>query len=250
MWRKRIARCSRPAALRLYPSKPISKDELARVEDIANRTVLDNTPVVTRLMGINEAIGTGARALFGEKYTDEVRVVSMGQAHANEDGLATLRNWLFNGFAAEPVSRTGDIGIITIVSETSVAAGVRRIEAKTATERAAISTRAHQCMTSRRCWLPKRRRTNAWRASSRRAGSLNAIDRCAGNSRWVGTRRETQPTQEIGGVKFLGASYPDRDEGSQIAADEAKLSVAPALSRLLASAATGRAGIVVGVTPV
>ena len=64
--------------------KPIGADELARIEDIANRAVLENTPVVTRLMGINEAIGTGARALFGEKYSDEVRVVSMGLAHASE----------------------------------------------------------------------------------------------------------------------------------------------------------------------
>ena len=67
--------------------KPISLDELARVEDIANRAVLDNTPVVTRLMGIDEAIGTGARALFGEKYGDEVRVVSMGIANTREEGL-------------------------------------------------------------------------------------------------------------------------------------------------------------------
>ena len=64
--------------------KPIGADELARIEDIANRAVLENTPVVTRLMSINEAIGTGARALFGEKYSDEVRVVSMGHAHPGE----------------------------------------------------------------------------------------------------------------------------------------------------------------------
>ena len=116
--------------------KPISLAELARVEDIANRAVLDNTPVVTRLMGIDEAIGTGARALFGEKYGDEVRVVSMGVAPTREDGLPDSSTPAFSTelCGGTHVSRTGDIGIITIVSETAVAAGVRRIEAKTATE--------------------------------------------------------------------------------------------------------------------
>ncbi|MFX5684606.1 hypothetical protein ABTE42_20985, partial [Acinetobacter baumannii] len=54
--------------------KPISDEELARVEDIANRVLLENTPVITRLMGVDDAIASGARALFGEKYGDEVRV--------------------------------------------------------------------------------------------------------------------------------------------------------------------------------
>ncbi len=80
MWRKRD-RSSLPTACdSTLPIKSRSAwTELARIEDIANRAVLDNTPVVTRLMAIDEAIGTGARALFGEKYGDEVRVVSMGR---------------------------------------------------------------------------------------------------------------------------------------------------------------------------
>lgn len=60
--------------------KKMSDDEIARVEEIANAQVLANAPVVTRLMAVDDAIASGARALFGEKYGDEVRVVAMGEA--------------------------------------------------------------------------------------------------------------------------------------------------------------------------
>ncbi len=115
--------------------KPISQDELTRIEDIANRAVLENAPVVTRLMGVEDAINSGARALFGEKYGDEVRVVSMGYAQDRDDGgEGANRAFSVELCGGTHVARTGDIGLITIVSEGAVAAGVRRIEAKTATE--------------------------------------------------------------------------------------------------------------------
>jgi alanyl-tRNA synthetase len=116
--------------------KPIGESELARVEDIANREVLANTPVVTHLMSLDEAIRTGARALFGEKYGDEVRVVSMGFAGNSNNDLPQSGKPAFSIelCGGTHVSRTGDIGLITIVSESAVAAGVRRIEAKTAAE--------------------------------------------------------------------------------------------------------------------
>ena len=106
-------------------TKPMTPQELAEVEDIANAIVLQNAPVETRLMGVEEAKESGARALFGEKYGDEVRVVSMGVANGN--GLG----WSVELCGGTHVRRTGDIGLVSVVSESAVAAGVRRIEALT-----------------------------------------------------------------------------------------------------------------------
>ncbi len=107
--------------------KPLSAAELAQVEDIANTFVLRNEPVETRLMGVDEAVASGARALFGEKYGEEVRVVSMGTDPGNH---APYSVELCGG---THVARTGDIGLVSVLGDSGVAAGVRRLEALTAT---------------------------------------------------------------------------------------------------------------------
>jgi alanyl-tRNA synthetase len=104
--------------------KPISAEELERVEDIANDIVLQNAPVTTRLMAVDDAIGAGARALFGEKYGEEVRVVAMGEG-------GNAMGWSVELCGGTHVRRTGDIGLISVLSDSGVAAGVRRIEALT-----------------------------------------------------------------------------------------------------------------------
>jgi alanyl-tRNA synthetase len=108
--------------------KPISDKELAVIEDLANEIVLQNAPVSTRLMAVDDAIAEGAMALFGEKYGDEVRVVSMGTALHGEKAGKSYSTELCGG---THVRATGDIGLIRIVSESAVAAGVRRMEALT-----------------------------------------------------------------------------------------------------------------------
>ncbi|PYE89918.1 alanine--tRNA ligase [Phyllobacterium leguminum] len=108
--------------------KPISAEELKAIENIANEIVLQNSPVTTRLMAVDDAIAEGAMALFGEKYGDEVRVVSMGTATHGDKAGKTYSTELCGG---THVRRTGDIGLVRIVSEGAVAAGVRRIEALT-----------------------------------------------------------------------------------------------------------------------
>ena len=109
-------------------TKAMSEEEINRVEQIANEMVLQNSEVTTRLMGIEEARKAGAMALFGEKYADEVRVVSMGKTINDEGEEDSFSMELCGG---THVKRTGDIGIICIIQESSIASAVRRIEALT-----------------------------------------------------------------------------------------------------------------------
>ncbi len=106
--------------------KPISAGEMERVEALSNEVILQNGSVETRIMAVDDAIEAGAMALFGEKYGDEVRVVSMG---ANlEDPEKPFSVELCGG---THVRQTGDIGLVTLLADSAVSSGVRRIEALT-----------------------------------------------------------------------------------------------------------------------
>ena len=116
-----------PDRLRFDVSQPtpISRDDLALVEAEVNARIRENTAVTTRLMTPETAVAEGAMALFGEKYGDEVRVVSMGGSDSAGKPFSVE---LCGG---THVRRTGDIGLFRVVSESAVSAGVRRIEAVT-----------------------------------------------------------------------------------------------------------------------
>ena len=107
-------------------SGAVPADALDDIEAEVNRLIRQNTPLVTRLMSPDEAVDAGALALFGEKYGEEVRVVSMGD---DEDRADTPYSVELCG--GTHVERTGDIGLFRIVSESASAAGIRRIEALT-----------------------------------------------------------------------------------------------------------------------
>jgi alanyl-tRNA synthetase len=103
--------------------KPMSADEIAAIESMVNAEIRRNTPVGARVMKYDDAIKAGAMALFGEKYGDEVRVLSMG---GEKD--AAFSTELCGG---THVARTGDIGFFKVLMEGGVAAGIRRVEAVT-----------------------------------------------------------------------------------------------------------------------
>ncbi|AQU88201.1 alanine--tRNA ligase [Komagataeibacter nataicola] len=116
--------------------RPITPEELAEIEAEVNARIRENSDVTTRSMTPEEAIEQGAMALFGEKYGDEVRVVSMG---GPEEGRA---GWSIELCGGTHVRRTGDIGLFRITSESGVSSGVRRIEAVTglAAQNATLAT--------------------------------------------------------------------------------------------------------------
>ena len=99
-------------------TQALTSEELRRVEDLVNSVIRSNTPAETRVMALDEAVAAGAMSLFGEKYESDVRVLSMGDFSMELCG-------------GTHVERSGDIGLFKILSESGVAAGVRRIEAIT-----------------------------------------------------------------------------------------------------------------------
>jgi alanyl-tRNA synthetase len=109
--------------------KAMSPAEIARVEGEVNAFIRQNSAVETRIMTPDDARAIGAQALFGEKYGDEVRVVSMGQAASGKG--ADGQTWSLELCGGTHVSRLGEIGAFTVIGESASSAGVRRIEALT-----------------------------------------------------------------------------------------------------------------------
>ncbi|WP_151982137.1 alanine--tRNA ligase [Acinetobacter guerrae] len=115
--------------------QPVTFEQLQQVEQLVNREVIANTPVGVELLDIESAKAKGAMMLFGEKYGDEVRVLSMGS-------VIDERNFSIELCGGIHVQRTGDIGLFKITSEGGVAAGIRRIEAVTGTKALEIVQKA------------------------------------------------------------------------------------------------------------
>ncbi|MBF9233445.1 alanine--tRNA ligase [Microvirga alba] len=226
--------------------KPMSEEEVARVEEIANKVLLQNEPVVTKLMGVEEAIESGARALFGEKYGEEVRVVSMGKA----DGNKTFSVELCGG---THVNRTGDIGIITVLAEGAVAAGVRRLEAMTGDV-----ARRHLGEESRKlreiagllkipvdeaparlsALLEDKRKVERELTDARRKIAMGG-----------GAAGGEEPVREVAGVKLMARAVTGVEmKDLKSLADEGKKRLGSGVVAIVGVGEDGKAGIVVGVT--
>jgi alanyl-tRNA synthetase len=225
--------------------KPVTDQELAQIEDIANRVVLENAPVVTRLMAVDQAIESGARALFGEKYGDEVRVVSMGEGRRHAFSVELC--------GGVHVSRTGDIGLVSIVGRSAVAAGVQRIEAKTgASARRHLNTEARVLRD-----LSGLLRAPIEDASDRLAALLEErkkLERELNEARkklaMTGGGATEQPIRQVGGVNYFSRAVSGVEmKDLKSLADEAKQSVGSGIVAIVGISEDGRAGVVVAVTP-
>ncbi|MCG7391438.1 alanine--tRNA ligase [Microvirga sp. ACRRW] len=226
--------------------KPIEDAELKEVEEIANKVLLQNEPVVTKLMAVDEAIESGARALFGEKYGDEVRVVSMGKTEGNK----TFSIELCGG---THVNRTGDIGLVTIVAESAVAAGVRRLEAMTGDaarryladesrklrEVASILKTPVDDVSSRLAALmEERRKLERELAEARRKLAMGG-----------GAAGGGDPIKDINGVKLMARAVTGVEmKDLKSLADEGKKRLGSGVVAIVGVAEDGKAGIVVAVT--
>ncbi|WFL76736.1 alanine--tRNA ligase [Altererythrobacter arenosus] len=184
--------------------KPLSAEDIAAIEAEVNAEIRANEPVGTTLMSPDEAVEAGALALFGEKYGDEVRVLSMGRKGGEG------RNYSVELCGGTHVKATGDIGVFRIVSEGAVSSGVRRIEALTgeaarrwlvereeALKEAAGAIRATPEEVPGRiaALLDERKRLEKELADAKKALALGG----GGSS-----DAQAAADEEIGGVKFSG----------------------------------------------
>lgn len=234
--------------------KPITAEELARVEDIANEVVLENEEVTTRLMAVDDAREAGARALFGEKYGEEVRVVSMGK-QAREQGTNAL-GWSVELCGGTHVRRTGDIGLITVTGESAVASGVRRIEALTgrharkhANETMAMAKTAASELRTSVDDMPARIAALMEQSKKLERDLSDARKKLAMGSGTSGGNGAAAGIREAGGVKLLARAVEGvetKDLKSLV--DDGKKQIGSGVVAIVGVTEDGKAGIVVGVT--
>ena len=230
-------------------NKALSPVELHQVEQIANDIVLQNDKVSTRLMTVDAAIAEGAMALFGEKYGEEVRVVSMGR---NEHG-AGRPIYSLELCGGTHVGRTGDIGLVKVVGESAVAAGVRRIEAlagpaarayleeqdrRVLAAAAALKAPASEIVTRIETLMDDRRRLERELAEAKKQLAMGG-----------GNGGGDEGISDVNGIKLMARVLkgisPNDMKGL---VDEGKAKLGSGVVALVGLNDEGRAGLVVGVT--
>jgi len=228
----------------------MSEEEITRVENMSNAVVLLNEPVATRLMAVDDAIASGARALFGEKYGDEVRVVIMGEPTVQQ---GNTMGWSVELCGGTHVQRTGDIGIISVVNEGAVASGVRRIEALTGNaarehlngivRTAKIATGELKVPLEE---LPKRL---ALLLDERKRLERELTDAKKKLAMGGGASDGADGVRTVGDVKLMARAVEGIDlKDLRSLADEGKKKVGSGIVAIVGVTGDGKAGIVVGVT--
>ncbi|KQV27711.1 alanine--tRNA ligase [Rhizobium sp. Root1203] len=230
--------------------KPMSAEELKVVEDMANEIVLQNAPVTTRLMSVDDAIAEGAMALFGEKYGDEVRVVAMGQGVRGQKAGKAYSIELCGG---THVAATGQIGLIRVLGESAVGAGVRRVEAVTGEsareylaeqdERvkslaASLKVQPGEVLSRVEALIDERRKLERELADAKRKLAMGG-----------GQGGSADAVRDVAGVKFLGKAISGVDpKDLKGLADDGKVSLGSGIVTLIGVSEDGKASAVVAVT--
>jgi alanyl-tRNA synthetase len=225
--------------------KALAAEEIAAIEAEVNAEIRANESVVTRLMTPDEAVASGALALFGEKYGDEVRVLSMGQP-------GEKRHYSVELCGGTHVAATGDIALFKIVSESAVSSGVRRIEALTgeaarqwlnhrdaALREAASALKASPDEVPARvvALVEERRRLERELADAKKALAMGG-----------GSKAEAAGPEQVGGHAFLGQVVDGLDpKGLRGEVDGMKQRLGSGIAALIA-VNEGRASVAVGVT--
>ncbi len=226
----------------------ITAEQLRKVEDQVNEQIRANTEVVTRVLPLEEAVESGARALFGEKYDDEVRVVSMGTPR-NAGSNIPYSVELCGG---THVKRTGDIGAFKIVGESAVSAGIRRIEAIVGKafmahvhEKEAMVLDVMATLKAAPSDIPARVKALVDDKKKMEQEISNLRRQLASGGGGASSGSEAK---DVGGVQFLGKilpGFPAKDLKPM--ADEMKLKLGSGVVALIATE-DGKASIVVAVT--
>jgi len=232
--------------------KPLTAEDISAAEAEVNAQIRANAPVVTRLMEPEEAIKAGAMALFGEKYGDEVRVVSMGAEQPVGSSRPVFSVELCGGTHA---GRTGDIGVFKIVSESAVSAGVRRIEAVVGAaalawlgQRDSLLTQTAEVLRTAPTDVPNRVQSllDERRRLEKELGDLRKKVALGGAGGGAGADAAANKT--VAGVTFAGrllADVPPKDLKGM--ADEIKKQIGSGVVALV-STGEGKVSLVVGVT--
>jgi alanyl-tRNA synthetase len=231
-------------------NKPMTPQELEKVEDIANDIVLQNSLVTTRLMALDDARASGARALFGEKYGDEVRVVAMG------DGTGNTLGWSVELCGGTHVKRTGDIGLITGLTDSGVSSGVRRLEALTGTAArksvnkqvaiaksaaAELKTQPEELTARVAALLDERKKLERDLTDARKKLAMGGGGASAGAA--------SDDVETVNGVKVMAKALTGVEaKDLRSLADEGKKKLGSGIVILVANDADGKAALVVGVT--
>lgn len=226
---------------------PMTATQIEAIEYQVNTIIRRNAVTETRHMALDQAIESGALAMFGEKYDDEVRVLSIGgRADPNE------RVYSVELCGGTHVERAGDIGLFVVTSETGVSAGIRRIEAATGAEAIAfLKARGQVALDlSERLKVPLK---DVARKVTSLQDERKALDRELAEAKRKlamggGTVGATQGTEEIGGVKLI-ARIADGVSGKDLRTlvDEAKAQLGSGVV-IFVGVNDGKAGVSVGVT--